>query len=442
MKSFKQYLIPSLIANLFMSTYVIIDGIFIGYNLNDLGLAAINIAWPITAILQSFGLALGISGGIYLSRKKALGFDEYNLRIKATILIYILLISLILGIILFLLKDPLLTLFQAKGDTFTYANKYITIILYGSVFQVLGLAIIPLNKNIGYVKLSMIASLSSTIVNFILDYLFIAVLKYGLEGAAVASVIGAFSCFLIGIIPYLKNIKKPIFDKEVTKELFLGAIAPFILSYSYSILIIITNALSITYGGNEACAAYTVLSYLLYVINALATGTSDSIQPLFSYNNETKDYKKNNKLLLKTIGISFILVVIFNISFLFLKEPITRLYGLSVESSKIYNDAFIYYFVGFLFISISKCICSYLYATNQKVIANIFVLVEPLALTPLFYFILLIIFNLNGLWISFMIVQILLSLLLSITILLIWRKKDGRIFNRRQAKGNNEPECL
>ena len=329
MKTFKQYLIPSLIANLFMSTYVIIDGIFIGYNLNDLGLAAINIAWPITAILQSLGLALGISGGIYLSRKKALGEDEYNLRVKSTILIYILSISILLGVILFLLREPLLILFQAKGETLDYAKRYITIILYGSVFQMLGLAIIPLNKNIGYVKLSMIASISSTLVNFFLDFLFIVVLKYGLEGAATASVLGAFSCFLIGIIPYLRHIKKPIFNKEVTKELFLGALAPFILNYSYSILIIITNALTITYGGNEACAAYTVLSYLLYVINALATGTSDSIQPLFSYNNERNDYDRNKKLLLQTLGIAFLLVSLFDISFLFLKENITILYGLS-----------------------------------------------------------------------------------------------------------------
>lgn len=442
MKTFKQYLIPSLIANLFMSTYVIIDGIFIGYNLNDLGLAAINIAWPITAILQSLGLALGISGGIYLSRKKALGEDEYNLRVKSTILIYILSISILLGVILFLLREPLLILFQAKGETLDYAKRYITIILYGSVFQMLGLAIIPLNKNIGYVKLSMIASISSTLVNFFLDFLFIVVLKYGLEGAATASVLGAFSCFLIGIIPYLRHIKKPIFNKEVTKELFLGALAPFILNYSYSILIIITNALTITYGGNEACAAYTVLSYLLYVINALATGTSDSIQPLFSYNNERNDYDRNKKLLLQTLGIAFLLVSLFDIAFLFLKEPITRLYGLSETSANIYNDAFIYYFIGFIFISVSKCICSYLYATNKKVIANIFVLVEPLALTPLFYLILLLIFNLNGLWISFMIVQILLSLLLSMTMLVIWRQKYGRIFNHRQAKGDNQSDSL
>lgn len=442
MKTFKQYLIPSLIASLFMSTYVIIDGIFIGYNLNDLGLAAINIAWPITALLQSFGLAMGISGGIYLSRNKASGKDEYNLRCKSTILIYISLVATFFGIILFLLREPILRAFQAEGETLEYANRYITIILYGSIFQVLGLAIIPLNKNIGYVKLSMVASISSTLVNFIFDLLFIQILKMELEGAALASLLGAFSCFMIGIIPYLRRIKKPIFNKEITKELFLGALAPFVFSYSYSVLIIITNALAMLIGGNEAVAAYTVLSYLLYVINALVSGTSDSVQPLFSFYMEKGENHKNRILLLKTLGIAFILVLIFDLAFLFLTNSITTLYGLSSGSSEIYNTAFIYYFIGFLFIPISKCICSYLYATNKKLIANVFVIIEPLILTPLFYFILLSFIDLDGLWISFMSVQILLTLLFSITMLTVWRQKYGRIFDHRQDKGNNEPNSL
>ena len=69
MKSFARYLIPSIIATLFMSCYAMIDGIFIGQKIKDVGLSAINIAWPITAFVQSVGMAVGLSGGIYICGK-------------------------------------------------------------------------------------------------------------------------------------------------------------------------------------------------------------------------------------------------------------------------------------------------------------------------------------------------------------------------------------
>ena len=433
MKTYREYLLPSLIASVFMSTYVIIDGIFIGYNLNDIGLAAINIAWPINALLQSMGLALGISSGIYLTRLEALGKIDIKKRLMLGLLLILTIVGLLMGLILFFLRNPLLVLFGAKGETLDSASRYITIILYGAIFEFLGLAIIPLNKNIGHVRLAMLASISSTIINFILDYILIVAFKLGLEGAAIASVIGEFSCFIIGVIPFIKSSKGFLVTKEAIKEVFLGSVAPFILNYSYAVLIIITNALAMEYGNEGAVAAYTVLSYLLYVINALSSGSADAIQPLFSYNIEINKHKKNKTLLIKTLIISFILVMSFNVIFLILKNPIGILYGLTTYAKEIYDIAFIYYFIGFIFISISKVLCSYFYSINKKILANIFVLIEPLLLTPLLYLIFINIMGLTGLWISFMIVQIILAIALVVSILFHWRKLNGRIFDSQQA---------
>ena len=433
MKTYREYLLPSLIASIFMSTYVIIDGIIIGYNLNDIGLAAINIAWPINALLQSLGLALGISSGIYLTRLEASGKSDIKKRLMFGLLTILSLVGLIVGLILFFLRNHILVLFGAKDETLECAKRYITIILYGAIFEFLGLAIIPLNKNIGHVKLAMIASISSTIVNFILDYLLIVVFPLGLEGAAIASVIGEFSCFIIGVIPYIKSSKGFLITKVALKEVFLGGIAPFILNYSYAVLIIITNALALKYGSEGAVAAYTVLSYLLYVINALSSGSADAIQPLFSYNIEIKNHKKNKALLIKTIIISFILVMSFNIIFLILKNQISILYGLTTYAKEIYDIAFVYYFIGFIFISISKVLCSYFYSINKKILANIFVLIEPLLLTPILYLIFINIIGITGLWVSFMVVQIILAIALVISILFHWRSKNGRIFDSQQA---------
>ena len=394
-----------------MSCYAIVDGIFIGFRMNDVGLAAINIAWPITAFIQCVGFSIGISSGIYISRLKGLGEEEKIKRIKASIFVFLVCVSILLGLLFYFLKMPILTLFQAKGDTLVAADKYITIILYGSLFQLLGCAMNPLIKNSGHVKIAMASSLIATSVNFILDYLLIFVFDYGLEGAAVASVIGQATSFVICFIPYLKEMKGFYIDKESIKNITLGMIAPFVLNYSYSVIIILTNALCEAYNGDAACAAYTVLSYMLYVINAGAQGTSDAIQPLFSYHSAKKEYKIIYKYLYKCLIVSLILTLGFGLLFYLLRNPISNLYGLSNDAKDIFNNALIYYLFGFILISFSKVICSYLYSINQKILANILVLVEPLLLTPIFYFSLISSLGVLGLWVSFLLIQAMLALL-------------------------------
>ena len=431
MKSFRQYLIPSIIAQVFLSCYAIVDGIFIGYRMNDLGLAAINLAWPITAFIQGVGFALGISAGIYISRLKGLGEEERIKKLKSSILVYLFTVAIILGITFFFLKTPILRLFNAEGETLDAANRYITIILYGSIFQVMGCGMAPLIKNSGHVRIAMAASLLATLTNLILDYFLIFQFEFGLEGAAVASVIAQGVSFLICFIPYVKEMKGILFDKESLKEIFLGMLAPFILNYSYSIIIILTNALCEAYNGDAAVAAYTVLSYMLYVVSAIAQGTSDAIQPLFSYHSSKGESKIIYKYLYKCLIISLVLVLIFSVIFYFTKNPIGILYGLSNDGMNIYNEAILFYLFGFIFVAFSKVICSYLYSINSKILANILVLSEPFILTPLLYFIFVSNIGLIGLWISFLVIQFILVILAFIFYILSRRGFNGRTIDSR-----------
>lgn len=406
MKSFYKYLIPSLLATIFLSTYAIIDGIFIGQKIGDLGLSAINFAWPITSFLQTIGIAIGLSGGIYISHLKGNGKIEESNKMKLTCIIVIIFLSIILGLILLFCSKSLLSLFGAANLTLELALKYIKVILLGAPFQMLGIGLLPLLKNSGKVKSAALAGFISIGVNLTLDYVFMFPLNMSLEGAALASVIAQFSSCMVCFFAYFKELKGVSFSKENMKKLFTGAIAPFVLNFSYSIIIIITNALCMHYGSDEAVAAYTLLSYLLYVIGAMATGVSDSIQPLFSFNHATKAYDDNKKMLKKCLVISFLLCFLTSIIFLFLNKPLKLLYNLSDEAQDHYVKAIIYYVIGFIFVSIIKVICSYLYSINDKKRANIITLIEPLLLTPIIYLICCLIFNLNGIWISFTIIQI------------------------------------
>lgn len=405
MKSFYRYLIPSVIASIFMSAYAIVDGMFIGGKLHDVGLSAINLAWPITALLQAIGTSIGISSGIYISKLNALGDEEKSNKISSTTILIIFIFSIVLGLALFFLSKEILILFGAKGFTLEYANDYLKIIIIGSSFQMLGSGLIPLLKNKNKVKTAMGASLTSIFVNFILDYIFIYIFSWELKGAALASVIAQFASFLVCIIPFINKFRGITFDLFDYKNIFLGALAPFVLNYSYSFIIIITNSLCLKYGNDEAVAAYTLLSYLLYVVNATGQGVADAIQPLFSYHYTKKEYKICHKMLYKCFIISFSLIFIFVIMFFLLRHQLEYLYGLSLNASSYYEFGLYFYMIGFLLVSVFKVFCSYYYSIDNKKFANLLTILEPIVVTPLIYLIVCPILKLNGIWVSFFIIQ-------------------------------------
>ena len=414
-KSYRSYLLPSLIATVFLTTYVIFDGIFIGIKLSDLGLSAINIGWPVVAILHSLGIGLGISAGIYISIKNGEGkIDDAN-KAKLTSILILLILAILLSIILFILKKPLLYLFGADDIVYPYADEYLTnYLLFGGIVYVLGPALVQLLKNSGKARIAMIASISAIIINFSLDYLFILKLDMGLKGASLASILGQAVACIISFIAYFKELKGISFNKNFIKRFFLGGIAPYVLNFSYDIILVITNRVCGYFNGNEAIATYALLTYVLYVINSICQGIGDGIQPMFSYYVGKKDYKYLKKLLIKSLIISFIINSIVIILFLIFKKELASLFNLSSGSLSIFLYAAPFYAISFFMISISKVIASYFYSINKSRYANIMTIIEPFILTPLLY-LLCIPFGINALWWSYLIIQ---SILFIVSIIL------------------------
>ena len=418
----KSYLVPSLIATVFLATYVIFDGIFIGTKLSDLGLSAINIGWPVVAILHSMGVGLGISAGIYISRKNGEGkFGEAN-KAKATSLIILLVLAIIFSVIIFALKKPLLYLFGADDIVYPYANEYLTnYILYGGIIYVIGPALIPLLKNSGKARIAMISGIAAVIVNFILDYLFIIVLDMGLKGASLASVLGQACSVIISFAAYFKELKGVSFNKIFIKRFFIGGLAPYILNFSYDIILIITNRVCGYFNGNEAIATYALLTYALYVVNAICQGIGDGIQPMFSYYTGARNNVMLKKLILKSLLISFIVNSFFIILFIVFRIQIAELFNLSDIGMEIFKYASIFYAISFFMISISKVLASYFYSINKNVYANILTIIEPFVLTPLCY-LLCIPFGINAIWWSYLIIQ---SILLGLSIFLYFKSEKN-----------------
>ena len=174
-KRFWYYVLPSMLTMVLSGFYVIVDGFFIGQATGDIGLGAINLAWPITAVMQATGIGVGIGGSVLFSMYQGAQDDEEARAARGNTIVLLFLFSVFMMVFFWFTSDAILVLFGARGALFNAARDYIRVIIFGTLFQTFGCGLTPLIKNSGRAISAMLIMVSGLVTNMILDALFIMV---------------------------------------------------------------------------------------------------------------------------------------------------------------------------------------------------------------------------------------------------------------------------
>ncbi len=187
--------VPASIGILVMSLNILVDSIFVGNWIGAIAIAAINVVLPVSFFIAALGMSIGIGGSSIISR--ALGADNkekalktFGNQITLTLLVTISMVAL--GLIY---VDTLIPAFGGKGAIFDPAKIYYTIVLYGVPFLALCMMGNTVIRAEGKPKFAMIAMIIPSVGNLVMDYLFIYVFDWGMQGAAWATTIGYLLCF-------------------------------------------------------------------------------------------------------------------------------------------------------------------------------------------------------------------------------------------------------
>ena len=425
-KSFLKYLIPSMVATVLIGLYIVVDGYFIGNAMGDIGLAAINLVYPIGSVLYSFGMMIGIGGAVLMSI--ALGSNDLSTfnRVKINTFLTLIFGSIILTIILFIFKDKLIVLLGAKGEIFDEANKYITIIILASFSQTMSSGCVPMIRNYGKTIHAMSFMATGLITNIALDYLFIYVLRLGMKGAALATVLAQFVVVILSI--YYLFIKKAHrvrisfsdYDFKIVRRIFSIGLSPFGLHMSPSFIVIIANLQCLKYGGNVAVSAYSVINYLMSSILLVLEGIAEGCQPLISYFQGANEEKLKRNVLKKGIFFALLLSLSIFTVLMFSKNRVGDFFGSSLEANSIINFALPVVSFVFIFQSIVRLLTSYFYASGSERVSNFLTYLDPLFVSPLCLFVFPLFLDLTGIWIALPAAQ----LILLIILFFIFRKKS------------------
>ena len=414
-RQFMHYVIPSMIAMLFSGFYSIVDGLFVGNSIGNVGLAAINLVYPIQVVLNATATGVGIGGSVLVSIYRGEGKDRDMEHSAMQTIILLLIFGAILPVFFLGTKGIILNFLGAEGAIYKGADDYITTILIGGMLPVLGNGLNPIVRNQGKPIVATQNMVAGLVTNIVLDYVFIYKMNLGMFGAALATITAQGVVATMNVIYVIKlnhkNFKLDYILPNIAKikKIMKIAISPFGQTIVPSIIIILTNWKCIEYGGDGAVAIYSVISYVLACAQLLIQGIGDGVQPLFSYyfgaNKERElHYVYNKAFFLCSVFSAFLMVLTMVFS-----VQLAKYFNISPElmnetALALKTTAFAYAFFG-----VTRVTSAYFYATNHTKFSNLLIYIEPIVIAPAMLWIFTELFGLSGVWMAYPAIQVILS---------------------------------
>lgn len=402
-KKFFMNVLPAMLAFAFTGIYSIVDGWFVGQNIGDNGLAAINVAYPIIALILAVASGIGMSGAIHIGISKGAGEKEKEQRFLGNTVLLLVLSSVILTVGLGMTYPWILRMFGAEGELMELAVIYIKFILAGTFFQVMGSGLIPIIRNYDGAVLAMGAMITGFVVNVFLDWVLVSKMQLGMTGAAAATMVGQAVTMIPCVIflfwkKLLIGYAKYTLKAGIIRDILEVGISPFGLTLSPNIVIIILNKGAVFYGGAAAVACYAVISYVIYVAQSLLQGIGDGAQPMISFYVGLERGGEIRLIRRMTYLFSFILAAMCMVWMYLGRNVFPGFFGMSEEVGVQAAEALPIFLVGLLFFAYTRATTAYFYAVKKNKYAYILIYGEPVVMAVLLVVILGPMLGVNGVW--------------------------------------------
>ena len=288
-----------LIAGMFiMVLYNLVDTYFIGLMNDDYQLAAVNLAYPVMMISIAISNMIGTGASSLIARSLGAGDNEKaNHTLTVGFVLTVINSAIVAGIGLILL-DTIVKGLGAQENTFEYTRQYVQVILAGSLLTMGNYTFGQLLRSEGSVKQSVAGMIVGTVVNIILDPVFIFALGMEIRGAAIATILGNGAGMCVSLWFYLKG--KTLLSPsgkyicptaEILREIFWVGVPATMETLLTSAAYIVNNNLAVQYGELTVAAmgiAQKILSLGNYIYQGFAAGT----QPIMGYNYGAKNYRR------------------------------------------------------------------------------------------------------------------------------------------------------
>lgn len=430
-----KYFVPAFTGVILNALYNVVDRIFIGQGVGALALAGLSAVFPVMLVMMAFGMLIGIGAGIRISI--SLGKNDFGRaeKVLGNAFVMMLIVSVFITIFGFLIKDPMLRLFGASNETIGYANDYLNIILFGSVFSVVGFSMNNLIRSEGNARVAMISMLISAGTNLVLDPVFIFGFGWGVKGAAWATVISQIIlCWWV--LRHFRTKKSVIklqlhnmkIDRMVVISILTVGFAPFTMHLAASVVSAIFNTQLVKHGGDIAIGAMGVVHSvsMLLVMSIIAINMAS--QPIIGFNHGAKNFLRVKQTLLEGMrAATFVAVTGFLIAEIFPRFIIRLFNSDSPELLQIGTTGLKIFLAALPVVGFQAIVGNYFQSIGKAGVSTFLTLLrQVLVLIPMLL-ILPGIFGLNGVWLASPVSDLISSLVTSYFLFGELKRLNGKI---------------
>lgn len=371
-KVFFHYLIPAVCSTLVTSVYLLVDTLIIGQGVGALGISALNIFMPFFLLFNGIGLLFGIGSGILISAEDGMGNKKKANQYFITGFVSILSIAIILGLIWNYYLESLCVILGANSDTIDLVLEYGKCIMAFAPVFMMSNYFAPIVRNMKNPKLVMCAVLTGSVLNVILDYVFVFPMNMGMFGAAAATVIGSLTTLLVLSTHFIKKQNRVKINKETISLNLLAPIlkcgfSSLIMEVANGFVIFIFNIQILKYIGNNGIVVYGIISNCVLVGLALFNGVAQAAQPIIAtnfgagLNARVKKVLKYAMITTAIIGFSLFAVV-----FLFTGQVIQVFVKANAEILAVGIPALRIYLSAFCIMNINILVSSYFQSVGKE----------------------------------------------------------------------------
>lgn len=309
-----QLSIPAILGMLSSAIFNIVDRIYVG-KLSSYALTAVGITMPIQVLQMAFILLIGIGTSSLISIKLGEGKKEEAEDILYLALKYIILFLIAFAVLFMIFIDPILQLLAISDQVLPYAKEYIIIIIAGSIIGIPGYCLNNSLRSIGQAQTSMKIIVISSILNIILDPIFIFVFKLGIAGAAIATVISQTTLTVYVIYAFIKRTdfmirlkrRRVKNERALIKESVKIGLPSFYVQLLATVVSIYINNSLLHFGTDLDIAAVTIMSSIFNFYHMVIVGIVQGNNAICGYNWGAKQYDRVKKSLELALFYSFVL---------------------------------------------------------------------------------------------------------------------------------------
>lgn len=304
-----RFVAPSVAMMVFTSIYSVVDGLFVTNFVGKTAFAAVNLIMPFIMILGTLGFMMGAGGSALVAKTRGEG-DDARANAYFSMIVYVTLgAGALLALVGFAFMEDVARLLGANGDMLPVCVLYGRISMLSLPLFMLQYTFQVLASTAGKPKVGLYATLASGISNMVLDFVFIAVLGWGVAGAAAATVIAEYVGGLAPLVyfarrneSYLK-LGRPALDLRALGKTCANGSSEMMASIAMSVVSVVYNLQLMAFLGEDGVAAYGVIMYAFMIFAAIFEGYCMGCAPLMSYQHGARNTSEMRSLLAKSLRV-------------------------------------------------------------------------------------------------------------------------------------------